>query len=225
MTLLHAVLAPTDGALPRPLHVDAARRAARGALARSAKSSGAELGPARFDARGAPLPANGWHRSVAHTRGLAAAIVAPEPVGIDVERLDRPRAQRILEPGLSAAERVFLEELTPPRLLRLWTAKEALLKRAGCGLAELSDCRLIAPFQERVRASESSHGGRTVIWLEHRGSAARVLQLFADDACRVVPREGQAAFSVAVAYGAGAFGLELETLASALALSAAEGLE
>ena len=216
MTQLHAVLARTDGTLPRPRHVDAARRAARDALARSAESSDARLGPARFDGRGAPLPTNGWHRSVAHTQGLAVAIVAQNPVGIDVERLDRPRAQRVLEPGLSPAERLLLEDTRPARLLRLWTAKEAVLKRAGCGLAELSDCRLIAPFEE-------GGGGRTTIWLEHRGKPARVLQLFASAEGHAVPRAEAASFTVAVAYSGSAFGLSVETLERELATSADGG--
>lgn len=79
--------------------------------------------------------------SVAHTRGLAAVVVARgQPVGIDVEALDRfvGRSPPAVERWLTAAEREGVPHdatASSRRLLELWTAKEAAVKAAGVGLS------------------------------------------------------------------------------------------
>lgn len=133
--------------------VQAARRVAAAALEASARRAGALVRAFARDADGAPLAAGGWHWSLSNTKGLVAALVAPAPVGIDVEPLARPR--------LDAARR-RLDELDPGALgrlggdraavLLLWTATEAVLKAARVGIAGLARCRLV----ERVAADRLS---------------------------------------------------------------------
>lgn len=199
LAVLAPVLAPTDGTLPRRRHVAAARWAAHAALVRSARASGAALGELRFDERGAPLPTAGWHRSTAHTRGMACAVVAAAPVGIDVERLDRPRAARILTRTLSAAERELLGRDDAAALLGLWTAKEAVLKLAGCGLVELSACRLVAPPIRTADAEEPSTPGADAVWIQHRGAARRVRRWLVDLLGRSAGDPDRATHAVALA--------------------------
>jgi 4'-phosphopantetheinyl transferase len=82
--------------------------------------------------------------SVSHTRGLVAAAVSTGgPLGIDVEAIDR----RVPDP-LALARRFFSmdeaaalaaiasPEQQRPHFLRLWTAKEAVVKATGHGLAQ-----------------------------------------------------------------------------------------
>lgn len=121
---------------------------AREALAASARRSGATLGALEKDAEDAPLPSNGWHWSLAHDAEWAAGVVHRSPVGIDLERIVERRPE-LVAPVLSAAERPLLPSPDGPFdwrvFMRLWTAKEAILKCAGVGLGELSLCRLAAP--------------------------------------------------------------------------------
>lgn len=48
---------------------------------------------------------------------------------------------------VNGQEREVLGEVDALNFTRLWTAKEAALKISGMGIAELSKCRVIAPFE------------------------------------------------------------------------------
>lgn len=93
---------------------------------------------------GAPLPLGGTYWTASHTQGAAGAAVAPFPVGLDLERARELRmelARRFLSPS-------------EPRIAPLvaWTAKEALLKKLGLGIAGLSRCTIVArESDERLR--------------------------------------------------------------------------
>lgn len=67
--------------------------------------------------------------SIAHTRGLALAAVAPEPIGIDVERMDRDVSR--LASGLRPAE---MEIAMSVGVIGCLVAKEAVAKRTRLGL-------------------------------------------------------------------------------------------
>ena len=158
--ILRPVLVRFSSALPRRARGAEARAAARAALAESARSAGARLdGEARplpKDARGAPLPLHGWHWSLADTIGLAAGLVARVPVAIDAEWLGRPRWEAARARFAETGELERLGADDRPAVLALWTAKEALLKLRGSGLADLGHCALVA-----VQGQE--------FWLAHRG--------------------------------------------------------
>ena len=77
--------------------------------------------------------------SLSHSERYAAAVYAPELVGIDVEAY-RPKILRIAKKFTHKNELVFLQDLDQIKALtRLWTAKEAIykaLKIAGLSFSE-----------------------------------------------------------------------------------------
>ena len=74
--------------------------------------------------------------SIAHTDRHAFCVLAPGPVGIDAEELDRRvslrLAQKILSPG--EMEQFFRAADKRRALLTFWVLKEAAAKRSGLGL-------------------------------------------------------------------------------------------
>jgi phosphopantetheinyl transferase len=179
-----------DPGAPAAERVRLQRLAARAALERAGEALGAGARTLAFDARGAPRLDDGWCCSLSHARRLAAAAVGRAPVGIDVEPLREPRrdlVERVLDP----AERALLAHL-PLELAfaRAWTAKEAVLKRAGVGLLELSACRL-----ERLDPDGRLH-------LRHRGATLAVVQRLAEGhvlaLCSGAPEVDEAALARAL---------------------------
>lgn len=77
--------------------------------------------------------------SLSHSGNWALVAVSTMPVGVDIERI-RPVANlpRMIERICTQAERQQLQRCMPDRqraeFFRIWTAKEAALKAAGCGL-------------------------------------------------------------------------------------------
>ena len=119
------------------------------------RALGASLGlPAaslRFarDALGKPFlqPPGNIDFSLSHTTGMVAvALSSAGPVGVDVEALDRTRVptQDWGAFGLSAAQERHLATLAGPQqnqaFLALWTAREAVSKADGRGLALPLQC-------------------------------------------------------------------------------------
>ncbi len=146
MTVLRPVLMP---AAPETAHLRGAERVAeqsrhaRLALARSAQRSDAQLGPLEKDEHDAPLPSLGWHWSISHARGFSAGVVARAPVGIDIEAITQ-RKPEIVPKVASREELELLGGFRWETFFQVWTAKEAVLKKAGCGILELSRCTLVA---------------------------------------------------------------------------------
>ncbi|MEQ2009056.1 MAG: 4'-phosphopantetheinyl transferase superfamily protein, partial [Limisphaerales bacterium] len=79
--------------------------------------------------------------SLSHVNGLGVAVAFPahERVGLDLELIDERRAETVRKGvPLSAEEAAWLRATSLPEataLLLLWTAREALGKALGCGLA------------------------------------------------------------------------------------------
>jgi 4'-phosphopantetheinyl transferase len=130
---------------------------ARRALAASAEKSGmAPLGRLEKDERGAPLPLDGIYWSLTHKSAWVGGVVAPDPVGLDLETI------RPVHPGLPeriASEKEIalahgMEQDQGHVFFRYWTAKEAVLKAAGDGIRGLDRCRITAlpdPVLTRVQ--------------------------------------------------------------------------
>ena len=115
-------------------------RQARRALAISADKSRVPLGELAQDEHNAPLPFDGTYWSITHKTEYVGGVVAPSPIGIDIEKIC-PRMKSIFskvagETEWSLADRTF------ETFFRFWTAKEAVLKAAGIGLKALSQCRV-----------------------------------------------------------------------------------
>jgi 4'-phosphopantetheinyl transferase len=130
---------------------------AREAVELSARATGAELGALAKDVEGAPLASNGWHWSLSHADHFAAGAVARSIVGVDVEHIE-PRNQDVVPRVTSRDELELLGGFRWETFFRVWTAKEAVLKKTRVGLADLARCLIVAcPDDERMIVA---HGGR-----------------------------------------------------------------
>ena len=132
---------------------------ARVALKRSAMRLGVELPELKKEENGAPIPKGGIHWSLSHKSGCVAAVAAPVPVGIDIEKI-RPVKEGLAERIAAADEWRFFFGEGLSDFFRCWTAKEAVLKAAGVGIAGLSECRIVS-VQGRERLSVSFE---SILW-------------------------------------------------------------
>jgi len=139
---------------------------ARRAVEISAEKSRIPLGELLQDERNAPLPFNGNFWSITHKPQYVGAVVAPSPIGIDIERISE-RAPSLFQKTASDAEWA-LADTTATTFFRYWTAKEAVLKAAGIGLKDLIRCRV-------VRILNDHH-----LDLEHNGKKWKVEHRFFD---------------------------------------------
>lgn len=178
------VVRPTPGQgthLPAPVRVANQRRAARSACHNSAQRLGLKIPELRQDREGVPQPVNGWHWSVSHTRGVVCGVVYPAPIGIDVERVQR-RRQEIVAATATRAEYDVAGGFRWHNFTRIWSAKEAVLKKAGCGLAELSKCVLVATPTPRAMVIHHRGEMHYVHQNFHRGHYVSISADVADDA-------------------------------------------
>ena len=154
------VLAPLSLRLGRRQRYAAAREARAEALRSAAELRGApralpcEDWPA--DEAGAPRPVRGWHASFSDTHGLALAGLARGPFAVDAEWLGRPRIEAARARFTESGELATMGTDDAAAVLALWTAKEAVLKLAGVGIADLARCPLVAREGDVLRVQ---HGG------------------------------------------------------------------
>lgn len=139
-------MTPAQQQRVRALRCEADRRAsvAGEALARELLSAQCTTPPERLEITRAPsgqplAPQTGLFFSISHTRAAAFCAVSHAPVGMDAELLTRPVNYAVAARYFTADEQARLAAAPDPQrcFLELWTAKEALLKRSGCGLRGL----------------------------------------------------------------------------------------
>lgn len=109
-----------------------------------------------------------WHFNISNTQHLTLAAFAQKEVGLDVEHLERQvRAADLARRFFADAEAAWVcqapsgEEVW--RFLRLWTAKEALVKLHGCGLRGLSQARVQLPESAHAEIRRGSLGARSAV--------------------------------------------------------------
>jgi 4'-phosphopantetheinyl transferase len=140
--VIHPVLMPAPVLLNRLQNHEKMQilgSTAEKALACSAGKSGVVLGLLKKNANGAPQPNNGCFWSLAHAIDYVAAVTAPFPIGIDIEKIASftPALQKQIA---LTQEWDLVDQVTPLVFFRFWTAKEAVLKATGVGLSGLPNC-------------------------------------------------------------------------------------
>ncbi len=125
-------------------------RHARRALEKSAAISSLKIDRLEKDENGAPLPFNDIYWSITHKTQYVGGVVAPTPIGIDIERI------RECSRGLfakTAGDREWAladpEKNSLMTFFRYWTSKEALVKTSGSGLKDLLKCQVTRIIDDR----------------------------------------------------------------------------
>ena len=148
---------------------------ARAALRVSADRAGIDLGEPAQDDEGIPLPAGGYAWSVSHKTRYVAAVISRAVAGIDIEEI-RPRRADIFPYVAAEAEWALFGGRSWDALYRCWTAKEAVVKSAGIGLAGLKSCRVL-DVPDAAAVTLSFQGRRyNVIQIRHDGHMAAVVR-------------------------------------------------
>jgi len=118
-------------------------RHARRALKLAAEKSGVRCGELAKDDHGVPQPFDGIHWSISHKTRYVCGVVAPLPIGIDIERV-RNFSDGLYQKTATDEEWALadMESDAVMAFFRYWTAKEAVLKATGIGIKDLLRCRV-----------------------------------------------------------------------------------
>ena len=145
ITTLYPVLLPVpqaDRRLSGRDKVKALSRLARLALMKSCEKSGLCLDTFPKNEKGVPLPVGGVHWSLTHKSDMVGGVAASLPVGVDLETI-RPIKDALLAKVAGEDEWQLVSGDRQKSFFRFWTAKEAVLKAVGKGMAGLSRCRVV----------------------------------------------------------------------------------
>lgn len=132
-------VSPQDSKLKGRELVKTLSSLARNALELSAQKCRLQLGELKKDDIGVPLPFDGHYWSLTHKPRYVGAVISHQKTGIDIEEvrsMSDPMFKRVASDrewrlGGGRSETLFF---------RFWTAKEAVLKAEGVGMAGLSNC-------------------------------------------------------------------------------------
>lgn len=120
------------------------RDASREALKICAYRMGIKLKELKKNSKGAPVPFDGTYWSVSHKPLFAAAVLGKYSMGIDIEEIKPRSSDAVFKKVISEEEQSFCEDNNKPHyFFRVWTAKEAVLKAEGIGIAGLSKCGVV----------------------------------------------------------------------------------
>jgi 4'-phosphopantetheinyl transferase len=148
---------------------------ARQALKLSADKAGVILQDLSKDAHDIPLPSGSHHWSVSHKTKYVAAVISGSPAGIDIEEV-RPRKRSIFSYVADDEEWGLCGGQSWDALYRYWTAKEAVVKAAGTGLAGMRSCRVVSVPDETQILLFYQDSLRTVEQMRFNGHVVAVLR-------------------------------------------------
>lgn len=141
-------VAPADRKRRGQEKVEALSRWARRALAQSCERSGLRLDVLPKSEAGAPLPVGGVYWSLSHKADIVGGVAADRPIGLDLETL-RPVRDALKRKIADEVEWQLIGGRGVEAFFRCWTAKEAVLKAVGVGIAGLSRCRVVEVRDDR----------------------------------------------------------------------------
>ena len=135
---------------------------ARRALRLSSERAGMVIQELLKDPDDVPLTSGDYYWSVSHKAKYVAAVISTHRIGIDIEEI-KPRSQSIFSYVAGEEEWELCGGKSWDALYRYWTAKEAVVKAAGTGLAGMRSCQVVAVpdenhivvfYQERLHTVE-----------------------------------------------------------------------
>jgi len=124
-------------------------RLARECVAASALKSNLPVKIFETDESGVPLPSNGVFWSLSHKPGYVAGVASVKEVGIDIEKL-KPVSHALFRRIVDETEALrFPARDRVHVFFRVFTAKEAVLKKAGIGMRGLSKAKIHGVLDDR----------------------------------------------------------------------------
>ncbi len=148
MADLSRCIYPVILAVPRQYRVQKGRqqvkmlsRLARQALEICADQSCVRLGNLAKNDQGAPEPFDGHYWSLTHKPRFVGAVISLQTTGIDIEEI-KPISDAMFKRIAKDSEWQLSAQRSEKLFFRYWTAKEAVLKAEGLGMAGLSRCTI-----------------------------------------------------------------------------------
>lgn len=107
----------------------------------------------------------GPHFSLSHCKEGVCCAISDRPVGIDIEAANRKISDSVIRYSMNECEQALIRESDDPQrtFLRLWTQKEAVLKRLGTGIRD--DMRdILSDYAYTIEVRENERYILSVAW-------------------------------------------------------------
>ncbi len=107
----------------------------------------------------------GLYFSLSHCKEGVCCAISDRPVGIDIESASRKISDSVIRYSMNEGEQALIRESDDPQrtFLRLWTQKEAVLKRLGTGIRD--DMRdILSDYAYTIEVRENERYILSVAW-------------------------------------------------------------
>ena len=107
----------------------------------------------------------GLYFSLSHCKEGVCCAISDKPVGIDIESASRKISDSVIRYSMNEGEQTLIRESDDPQrtFLRLWTQKEAVLKRLGTGIRD--DMRdILSDYAYTIEVRENERYILSVAW-------------------------------------------------------------
>ena len=107
----------------------------------------------------------GPYFSLSHCKEGVCCAISDRPVGIDIESASRKISDSVIRYSMNEGEQALIRESDDPQrtFLRLWTQKEAVLKRLGTGIRD--DMRdILSDYTYTIEVRENERYILSVAW-------------------------------------------------------------